>query len=739
MLMCSLMTLNSNNNVSSKYVDKTILNANVVATRPTGDGSEEKPFKLSNLQNFIWLQNNYHLYDNAFYSLTNNIDFKDYEWSPIGSEEKPFIGTIYSIMDNNRHPLYHLKNIKIYSSSYNNIGFFGYTKNSNFYNIGIENLNIDLPDDYQCNSLGGFVGHGVSTYFENIRVEGTIKGSLVSHIGGIVGALDSSGPYSELRYCYSNVDITGKDDIGGLVGFSEATMLQVEECAADVKLSGDNNIGGLVGRLESSTGNINVDNCYAIGTITGTGNNIDSAFGKLKKSDIINIDACYTSVDVGATSPKSITTANNCYSYGTGVNCQQFFENVSSISILNSYFDNKDAFVIIDNNTLPQLDCLDLSNNGLSAPNDLVIDNYSEEDNDNYYFDNLGIIEVDGDDDDWFDNIKSIYIENDGRFKTLKKGTATLEGSSYVLSEGDDYAIVDLSSGGYIIFSFDNFYYLGNKVSIASKGYELTSRDNEDMNINVTLRPGSTKITSISASINLNEAKIYSTDSLDDVKKYITVKAMNIDGTSAGKIANNDYSLSGDISTPSNHVELIIAYNNFNTSLVVKVLPPIETIGISVVFTPGTVTFTEDDNVETLKQYLSITLLNSDGSEGDTYSAEELNCSLVGRLKQGICTITVTYLDYTATFKVTVRGIINESGTMTKNEQISVYLLSVVIGGIIATIAFLGYLSWKQTKDGNASSEDDDSTILGKIFRDNKVTNEEAVEENPEVDNKKNK
>jgi len=76
--------------------------------------------------------------------------------------------------------------------------------------------------------------------------------------GGLVGINIDSGNISD---CYSSGSVSGRFDIGGLVGSNAGT---VGDSYSICNVSGNNTAGGLVG---TNVGN--VDNCYAMGNVTG--------------------------------------------------------------------------------------------------------------------------------------------------------------------------------------------------------------------------------------------------------------------------------------------------------------------------------------------------------------------------------------------------------------------------------------------------------------------------------------
>lgn len=198
-----------------------------------------------------------------------------------------------------------------------------------------DNHSISISDCFSegtvtatADNVGGLIGRinyddasiDISGCYTNVPVSG------LNHVGGLIGYIGivTSAAPSTVSDCYALGDVTGTEDFaGGLVGtFSSATMTG---CRAHGDVKGVNYVGGLAGQSSYywggqtyarsstisqsfATGNVDatgmyvggligrngyVNNCYALGNVTG-----DKTVGGL----------CG-----GATNRSSIT---NCYSIG---------------------------------------------------------------------------------------------------------------------------------------------------------------------------------------------------------------------------------------------------------------------------------------------------------------------------------------------------------------------------------------------------------------------------------------
>lgn len=127
--------------------------------------------------------------------------------------------------------------------------------------------------------------------------------------GGIVGSI--SGGIVE--FCYNSGDITGKDEVGGIIGNSQNynADITISNCynsgtvtATDAHVYAT---GGIIGRMSEYGGcNYSVDNCYSMGVVSGKNGNEDAVgqlFGSLwtsgGKGDYISVTGCYYSKNLG--------------------------------------------------------------------------------------------------------------------------------------------------------------------------------------------------------------------------------------------------------------------------------------------------------------------------------------------------------------------------------------------------------------------------------------------------------
>ena len=138
------------------------------------------------------------------------------------------------------------------------------------YNVGlfgftfgetIENLGLSNVNITGLDNVGGIVG-------SNFLAMGTVKNSFVTgnvtgrdYVGGLIGDNYSSA----IRNTYTAVHVSGRNYVGGLAGVNGGTSVITNSYATgNVDATGDN-VGGLVGLNNNSS----ITDAYATGTVTG--------------------------------------------------------------------------------------------------------------------------------------------------------------------------------------------------------------------------------------------------------------------------------------------------------------------------------------------------------------------------------------------------------------------------------------------------------------------------------------
>ena len=225
---------------------------------------------------------------NGRYILTCDIDLGGAEWTPIGTRNSPFTGSL----DGDG---YKITNFKI-TTGMEYIGLFGYSKGT-LLNLGVEDFEIDVTYSGTVYA-GGLVGYNDNYYVTITNCYAT----------GDVSATSSSG--SSYSYSYA----------GGLVGRNNNGI--ITNCYATGNVSATcsgssstySSAGGLVGRNYYGR----ITNCYATGAVSASSNSSssNSRAGGLVGNNNGTITNCYATGAVSATS--SGFNYSSSYSYAGG-------------------------------------------------------------------------------------------------------------------------------------------------------------------------------------------------------------------------------------------------------------------------------------------------------------------------------------------------------------------------------------------------------------------------------------
>ena len=251
-----------------------------------GEGTEENPYLVEKAKDFSHIME----YPEAHFKLNNDINLKDAEFEPIGTESNPFRGTF----DGNNKEISNLKIDKLESSK--NIGLFGVLDNAKIVNVTITNANV--TGGSRLGILAGYAkedGEGGFCLIGNCHVSGRITalGTDVikaTRTGGLIGINDGnntvpgtgSGSYiysiidncsADAEVICSTVPIGDGGDVGGLVGWNRGI---IRNSYAEGNVNGGNLVGGLVGsnweQIYNSHAMGNVTGCQTVGGFAGSNN-----------------------------------------------------------------------------------------------------------------------------------------------------------------------------------------------------------------------------------------------------------------------------------------------------------------------------------------------------------------------------------------------------------------------------------------------------------------------------------
>ena len=245
--------------------------------------------------------------------LSNDIDLKSEEGTPIGRKDKAFQGTFDGCG-------YTISNLKIErgvnnSSSNADMGLFGFTSDGKVMNFTLYNAfvkagidvgaiagtpytssysNITLAGDVKVEGysyVGGMFGKNVYKGMENLTVR-VNEGSYVkaesetyrTYVGGVIGFMGEGNII--ISNVESNINVTGSTcDVGGITGIAHyGNTFENCICTGNVTLVNANDagdqleIGGIAGVwMNSSAGKVTLRKCNFTGTLKSALNGVDKS------------------------------------------------------------------------------------------------------------------------------------------------------------------------------------------------------------------------------------------------------------------------------------------------------------------------------------------------------------------------------------------------------------------------------------------------------------------------------
>ena len=231
--------------------------------------------------------------------LSNDIDLKSEEWTPIGRKDKAFQGTFDGCG-------YTISNLKIErgvnnSSSNADMGLFGFTSDGKVMNFTLYNAfvkagidvgaiagtpytssysNITLAGDVKVEGysyVGGMFGKNVYKGMENLTVR-VNEGSYVkaesetyrTYVGGVIGFMGEGNII--ISNVESNINVTGSTcDVGGICT-GNVTLVNANDAGDQLE------IGGIAGVwMNSSAGKVTLRKCNFTGTLKSALNGVDKS------------------------------------------------------------------------------------------------------------------------------------------------------------------------------------------------------------------------------------------------------------------------------------------------------------------------------------------------------------------------------------------------------------------------------------------------------------------------------
>lgn len=237
-----------------------------------GDGTENNPFLVSDVETFNSIRNNL----SACYRLTADIDFQDETITPMGTSTKAFRGEF----DGDG---YSISNFSIDSAA-SYAGLFGPAVTAKFKNLKIERGKVKTLSGFYTGVLAGYIEDCIldNIHLTDITISANqYTGALTGYINNctiknislmditvsgwnFVGALTGYALNSTFTGCFvkGNNSVSGRLQVGGMIGRTEGSITEVKECGAVGNVEGDSIVGGLIGWMEGS-----ISDSFAMGSV----------------------------------------------------------------------------------------------------------------------------------------------------------------------------------------------------------------------------------------------------------------------------------------------------------------------------------------------------------------------------------------------------------------------------------------------------------------------------------------
>lgn len=267
-------------------------------------------YEISTLDHLLWISTNSGSWSSDFIQTADINASSTSNWNE-GAGFSPignFDIKFTGTYDGNNHSI---DNLYIYQPENSIIGLFG-CLSGDVTTTGVYNLGVSNVNITGKNLVGGLIGNtrDYSTV-NNCYSTGVVSGNMI--VGGLIGFNYSN---STINNCYSTVNISASDtDAGGLVGQSLSSTINSSFSSGSV--SGIINVGGLAGYINT---NSTVSNCYSSCSVSIAGDNSDIVGGLVGQSANSTINNSYSTGSVSGVSNvggllgyKYYSTINNSF------------------------------------------------------------------------------------------------------------------------------------------------------------------------------------------------------------------------------------------------------------------------------------------------------------------------------------------------------------------------------------------------------------------------------------------
>lgn len=197
---------------------------------------------------------------NGHYVLTQNITLSDDEWTPIGTEDSPFKGTLDG-------KGFTIKGLTVGNGakddSNNDKAFFGFTNGAKVQNIAFTNAVVKGH-----NQAAIVVARAISSTLSNIYVSGVVTGR--DHVGTIAGdARGTTGNRTTITNCVSTAAaLSTEHQGGGIAGWTNNSIFSYN-IAYGAVTAPVNGAGGITGMVDDNGNTEYINNISAAPYIKG--------------------------------------------------------------------------------------------------------------------------------------------------------------------------------------------------------------------------------------------------------------------------------------------------------------------------------------------------------------------------------------------------------------------------------------------------------------------------------------
>ena len=242
-----------------------------------GDGSADKPYKISTAAELAWFRDQVNCGNNTISAtLTKDIDLSEFchakdgttytdelSWTPINWYQGTFDGNGKTI-----------SNLYINATS-NYTGFFGYAYAGSIKNITFDNAKVKNTGGY---NFGILVGNAGSCIIENIKTLANCSVEGENYVGGIAGVANGN-----ISNCENRATVKGIRYLGGVVAAYFGNS--ITSCANYGVVTGSGeSVGGIAGYFNSGT----IQNSANYGDVTGT-DNVGNLIGLAEECNLNNV------------------------------------------------------------------------------------------------------------------------------------------------------------------------------------------------------------------------------------------------------------------------------------------------------------------------------------------------------------------------------------------------------------------------------------------------------------------